>query len=401
VVARLGCALATLWLAASACSEAEPAPATIAEAPLWAAEVDLRIGSFDDSVTMLTMPFAILGGERGLFYVSQPQDGNIRIHEADGRLVKTFGKAGEGPGEFGMPGFMGWIGGAKDTLWVSDFRLPRVSWFLADGTFVRTTQITTEPYKEVMRMQVQSVLADGTALGRPSYPSQMLADGSITSIPILHFPLAGGSAEPAAETEALHGQLSISLGDGTSYSNQPFGDDALTTTSGSHERVFIVDRRAATSATDARFRLTVITPAGDTVLSRDYPYEALQIPQAERDSVLAAAIDRVAGFASRVGASRADAESEVKKHLFLPDFRPPFQSMTAASDGSIWLQWTRVPGDTENHWLGIDADGDLIAKLDLPMKTRLIDVERSTAWAVETDALDIPYVLRLKIGPKP
>jgi hypothetical protein len=385
-----------LLVLTSACADASSSPVETTVTP-WSADLDLRIGSVDDPATALTAVGPILIHPDGRFYVSQPQDGLIRMHSADGELLGTFGGEGEGPGEFGGIGSMGWLGGVNDTIWVDDFQLRRVSYFSSDGTFARSVQITNPPYREFMRPGVQALLPDGTALGMPSFPSRMLATGEITSIPILRFSIDGGETTPVVETDPRNRQLAIACGTGLSYSGQPYGDAPITAFSGETGRIAVIERRAATQPAEALFRVTVLNAGADTLWSRDYRYEPIQVPAAERDSVLDSRLERGREFAGRVGG--CDTDAEVRAKLYLPAFRPPVSSAQISSDDSVWLLLATEPAAGVNRWLALDPEGEPKAKLELPGNQRLMDVVGTTAWAIETDALGVQYVVRLWVGP--
>jgi len=67
----------------------------------------------------------------------------IRFFNSDGKLVRTFGRTGGGPGEFRQ---IAWAGRAGDTLFVSDHSLRRISTITTDGVpeLVRSTGLTAE-----------------------------------------------------------------------------------------------------------------------------------------------------------------------------------------------------------------------------------------------------------------
>ena len=65
-------------------------------------------------------------GPNGDIYTFHGQEHNIRVHSAEGRLIRTIGRQGEGPGEFKGSGRMGILG---DSLWVLDFGTYRYSFF--------------------------------------------------------------------------------------------------------------------------------------------------------------------------------------------------------------------------------------------------------------------------------
>ena len=99
--------------------------ANIPERQYVAVEV-LRIGSLDDSASAFTWFRELEVGPNGDIYTFHGQEHNIRVHSAEGRLIRTIGRQGEGPGEFKGSGRMGILG---DSRWVLDFGTYRYSFF--------------------------------------------------------------------------------------------------------------------------------------------------------------------------------------------------------------------------------------------------------------------------------
>ncbi|HLO64520.1 MAG TPA: 6-bladed beta-propeller [Azonexus sp.] len=67
----------------------------------------------------------------GLLYVSDTQAHQIKVFDMTGRLVRTIGKRGEGPGEFNFPTFLSL---SRDRLVVSDTMNARVQLIPLDGS---------------------------------------------------------------------------------------------------------------------------------------------------------------------------------------------------------------------------------------------------------------------------
>ncbi|HJU75882.1 MAG TPA: 6-bladed beta-propeller [Gemmatimonadaceae bacterium] len=67
----------------------------------------------------------------------------IRFFDSAGKLVHTFGRTGSGPGEFRQ---IGWVGRARDTLFVADHSLSRISTIATGGDpeLVRSTLLTAQ-----------------------------------------------------------------------------------------------------------------------------------------------------------------------------------------------------------------------------------------------------------------
>lgn len=78
--------------------------------------------------------------EDGRYVIADGEQLRLSVWSADGRFQTGFGRAGEGPGEFG--GILGvWLTG-RDTIAVWDPRLQRITRFRPDGSVVRTDRLS-------------------------------------------------------------------------------------------------------------------------------------------------------------------------------------------------------------------------------------------------------------------
>ena len=83
----------------------------------WVGEPEIRIGSIDDPEQALGTIGHVVIGPDGELFVSQPESGNIRVFNPDGRLSRIIGRRGKGPGEFENISYIGFKG---DTLFATD-----------------------------------------------------------------------------------------------------------------------------------------------------------------------------------------------------------------------------------------------------------------------------------------
>lgn len=74
-------------------------------------------------------------GEDGNYYVSDRGNVRIAVFSSDGRYLRSFGRDGDGPGEFRTPKIL-WI--RDNNLAVFDSRNRRTSLFNLDGTFIQS-----------------------------------------------------------------------------------------------------------------------------------------------------------------------------------------------------------------------------------------------------------------------
>ncbi|MYA63250.1 MAG: hypothetical protein F4139_08095 [Gemmatimonadetes bacterium] len=123
-------ALAVLLALAGACSRNEPTADEAIFTPEAFATTDVPLSQSDQ--------VALLADERVACVVDSYE---TRVHcvDAEGAVVGVFGRAGEGPGEFGgsgNPGNLGLVRGEEGTVGVYDGALGRFTVFEPSGTYV-------------------------------------------------------------------------------------------------------------------------------------------------------------------------------------------------------------------------------------------------------------------------
>ncbi|HLL45922.1 MAG TPA: 6-bladed beta-propeller, partial [Longimicrobiaceae bacterium] len=103
-----------------------PATGTWKPGEEWKLVEELRIGSAEAEGPELFGDVAALEVDRaGRIYVLEPQAKEIRVFDARGAHVRTFGRKGGGPGEFEQPAGLMWDPDGR--LWVVDQQNARFS----------------------------------------------------------------------------------------------------------------------------------------------------------------------------------------------------------------------------------------------------------------------------------
>jgi len=77
----------------------------------------------------------------GRIYTLDPKDIRVRVFGPDGALIRTFGRKGQGPGEFSGPG--GIVAAPDGTIVVSDVLNSRISYFTRKGAHLKDTLFGT------------------------------------------------------------------------------------------------------------------------------------------------------------------------------------------------------------------------------------------------------------------
>ncbi len=122
------------------------------------------IGSPDDSVLMRGL---IARDGQGRFHAVAHDGFSMLVYDRQGRLVKSVGRQGQGPGEFGgRLGILNFTIGNGDTLFVAT--QGRMSVFDANHTFVRSWNLNTSGILELHQLTDGNFLVGGIFSG-PRY----------------------------------------------------------------------------------------------------------------------------------------------------------------------------------------------------------------------------------------
>src|SRR4051812_3043312 len=110
----------------------------------------LRLDAAAEDFSALTMnrqgnaPFYV--GPRREIVLPMPQDGNVRIYDSTGKRLKTLGAKGAGPGEFRSIFRLGWT---RDTLWIYDAVLHRISFYAGEYGLLRSDVLSDELHQRI------------------------------------------------------------------------------------------------------------------------------------------------------------------------------------------------------------------------------------------------------------
>ncbi len=78
--------------------------------------------------------------DEGRIIIGDVSEGNVKLFGADGRLIRTIGRKGKGPGEFSAPRYPRF--GPQGHIYVADAQDPRIQVFDSTGTLLRATRIS-------------------------------------------------------------------------------------------------------------------------------------------------------------------------------------------------------------------------------------------------------------------
>jgi hypothetical protein len=323
----------------------------------------------------------------GSVVVAHTGDHAATVFSPSGAVLRKLARKGAGPGE--VQGFAG-FGLVGDTLWMGDRNLNRITLFGADGAAARTIPISGSADWPKLRPDANGafssrvmprVLMPGNAaLGSPGTIASALANGSVTSIPVVRMSWDGTVSRIVAEMPVRIAALEVKSGDRTSYTSQPFRDSPLLEMSRDGRHLAFIDAREGPNPAIHIVRLNAM---GDTVGKTDLPY----VPVAITPRVVDSAVTAIAKML------RIADESAVRNALKVPKSYFPVDKAIPANDGTLWLRAPVANG--QRRWTLVSVTGKVVETLTLPASTDIEWVDGSI-WGVTRDADDVPSVVRLR-----
>lgn len=362
--------LALLLAAGSACADRDaPGSATSGEAgalPRWslAPEPELRIGGGDGEGALYRVTDAVRLPD-GRVAVVNAGAHQVRPVSPDGRTVGTFGREGDGPGEFRMPT---WIGMRGDTVVVVDVMALRVSRFLADGSVAGTA-----PLDNAVGLfpQVVGHYPDGRLL--------VAADDDVASGPgvargrtaLLRLRPDGTVVDTLAIVPSTEQFVSRSAdGRGIKVESLPFGR-----------------RTVLAMRDDVVFVGTGETQAVQAIRADGPPRDLLRVPGTPRP-VSATDVD---DYWKRLVSTRGGADGEDRtppEGITYPRTLPPYGDLQVDGAGRVWVGESRLPREWDSparYWI-FSATGQAVGELRLPPRSLILDAGADWVLLREMDA---------------
>lgn len=352
---------------------------------------DFRIDGYDAELLPISWLGASPGGTTVLVHA---QNGTIRFFDDQGRELGTFGREGEGPGEFRRALRGGWKG---DTLWISDTALRRVTLVSPGRELLRTlpplvaarpspsdsARLPTFPFAFPYALYADDEMFV-SAIGAANDPKVEAIGGSL----FLRVSADGVIQRVVLRRPANEGSVGMDLpGGGVASVSVPFFP-------GPHWTVSPDGARVATLVTDVEgdeggtYTLRVYDAMGDAIFTRAVPFEGEPIDDARVDSVLEARAES-ARLPEMARAYRTDVPGRV------PPVYPPVEDLRIDGDHRIWIELRAT--EEGSRWVLLDPEGRGLGWLLLPANTSLGTARGDAVWAVERDELDVESVVRFRM----
>ena len=304
-------------------------------------------------------------GPDGTVFVADGVNHEIRVFGLDGAHIRTFGREGEGPGEFTSIYSIAWVG---DRLLVFDPPLGRIGEFSAEGEWLGMRRTTGGLTGSGIRFY--AVGADEAfrfALGSDMESQWVGLDSrgdTGDTLPYLRAAEDLPGATPAIVCRYEGGIGFYPHTVGAKFVQQPASGGIMY------------------SAWGYFYRIAVTTAGGDTlrVIGRDLPTEPIP------DEEWAAGSADFEEFRER----RPDASCDPRSYS-RPERKPFIEEIFVAPDGKLWVEVIRTAG---NRWEFFDSEGRLLGSVPaVAYKERTVPVFRGDHLVtIRQDDLDLDHV---------
>lgn len=314
-------------------------------------------------------PFEVpIGGARasdGTILIADGSSLSIRVFSQEGRLVRSVGREGSGPGEFQSVPWARQCG--RDSLFVWDPVAARVSVVSKEGTFARDFRLPGNPaLVECSRrgqfaviMQPKDVRMPDPSGKAPRYRAPMLLVD------------AKGDSVGA-------------LGDVPAYENRPMGK---------RTRVAVSEAAIFLGSQDSAF-VQVYSPVGAAV-------GLLPIGMPGRRATTeayASVIDQMSRQL-RVAAER-DAYKAFMLKIPMPEWLPPYFELFSDGRGGL-RALTSLPGEGVTRLEGVAPDGAPLPTWSIEGDVKVFEIGEDYLLGSYEDAGDVPHIVLYKVGKAP
>lgn len=404
-----------LLVALNACSKARGSDGANADtAPLLTLQEVQRIGSVDDPDVGFAAISDVDVDRDGNLYVFEMQQSHLRVYDPDGNHIRTIGRRGEGPGEFRTSPRFGIIG---DTIWTYQTFPRLLTLFDRAGNVLLTSRFegVTVPLAGTMNgiaapyiMRPDGNLVSDMTLFVRNPDASTIGANDTVAVPRVLFDVHGAVIDtigftPRPPPESYEPAF-IEIGSQRYAVPRPPRDEPIDVTL--QDSRLVISRNAPPTADVATFSITRLGFGGDTLLQRTFAYTPKPYSEAVLDTFAMRTLGAPNGIVAMIGGvmarpeppdDPAGARDVIRGRMNFPPHQPPVQQHFVGADGSLWLR-REDTGAATHEWLLIGPDGDLRGVGRLPRSTRPAWASGESAWLIELDEFDVPWLVRYRIS---
>lgn len=280
------------------------------------------------------------------FVVAESRSSSLLFLDAKGKVVRTVGRQGQGPGEFNGGIFVSRCAG--DSIFAWDSRTMRISVFTASGVYARQIPAFAARFACSRANVIALLLRPRDIPGRSGGAVERISP--VTLIDLKGDSLGGVAAVPATANQMFGPAPSIAV-----------RGEELYVGTGRQPSIDVYDRR------------------GRPLRRITFPSRPVPISTAAFEG----AVEELLDAGRLVGEQRAQQRAALLKRGFPPEY-PPYRLIAVAPNGMVWLLTSQMR-DSVAHLRAVSDNGNVVAEVDLPGEN---------AWLLEAgdDYLLLSYV---------
>lgn len=311
----------------------------------------------------------------GRIVVANTSTDELRVFDALGRHLETWGGSGEGPGEFtSLSQVYRW---REDSLIALYSQGRRLSVFDSAGNFGRAFTLQRDDAFFV----VEAVSPAGVILTSDGFLRGSLPEG--LSRPEEHFRVRGGEGEMVASLGSFPGTEWFSYWSGTS---------------GWGSEIAFAHRISAFAWGD----LVVVAPSDTYEIKAFGPDGTLQrIVRREHDLVVSTSAHIDAEIELQAAQADEGEEETVRQELReryelvpLPENFPAFRTAMADLTGHLWVREFELPGEDRSIpvWTIFDPDGRVLGFVETPAALDIYEIGDDYILGIARDDMRVEYI---------
>jgi hypothetical protein len=304
---------------------------------------------------------------------------DVRIFDSSGVHLRSFGRDGQGPGEFRNMALAGVVG--RDTLVIVDVGNDRFSLVHPVAGFVR---------QAVVSQEVATYL----------YTAGVFSDGSVLFAELWDRTEMEGMAEGFNRNPAFYRSCNPDGSPGTDFGRKLGAEYEL------EFREF--DGRPSTRIISIPFgKLPEAAVARDLFFLGEQDNFEIKVHRQTGELIRLIRLDRepepvteeyrrlhieeqIVTYGLNENAARRTRRVVLEQPL--PSHFPAHDRLVVDGAGFLWVQEYRKPGEGEAAWLVFDPVGKLVARLNIPEGLNLLEIGLDYLLGVSKDELDVEYV---------
>lgn len=322
-------------------------------------ELDMVIGDSDDPEKSFSQLSSFVVDDDGTIYALDFKEQKIKVYDADGQFLRSFGEKGQGPGELQLSA--GIFLAPENRLAVNDAQARKIVYFTKQGKYIEHVSYAT-------RLQLISLIMDseGNFIGR-----ELKLEGQEMFFEIAKF---DSRLEPLFSLDKIGFPIPIP---------------------GSGNKINLMDATSIYQLDSAGniyygrnrdYEINIYTPGGKLVKSIRKDFKPQKITEEDKEEIL-----------SRMDSVNTAGVVNMREMFEFPKMFPPFQLFTVDEDGRIIVRtWEKGKEKDEFVHDIFDAEGRFIARF--PSKVNFSVWKSGKGYAVEENEEGFSVIKCYNIG---